>query len=70
MPKKIVIVCFGFEAQHLRSQPWHMAHGLATQLSEDNHHVTLITDVNDVPSTRYEIKKVSSILQKKVHLLN
>ena len=65
MLKKIVIVCFGFEAQHLRSQPWHMAHGLATQLSEDKHQVTLITDVNDIPSTRYEIKKISSIFTKK-----
>ena len=64
MLKKIVIVCFGFEAQHLRSQPWHMAHGLATQLGEDNHQVTLITDVIDVPSTHYEIKKVSSLFTK------
>ena len=42
--ERVAVVCFGFEADRVRRQPWHVADGLASGASALGHHVRLFTD--------------------------
>jgi glycosyltransferase involved in cell wall biosynthesis/thymidylate kinase len=57
-----LVVCFGFEADRIRRQPWHVAHGLALGLSRLGHRVRLVTDAGDPPAGQpYEIVRVGAL---------
>ena len=45
-----VVVCFGFEADRVRRQPWHVARGIATGLTARGRRVTLLTDARLPPN--------------------
>ncbi|PHS73123.1 MAG: hypothetical protein COB22_02320 [Cycloclasticus sp.] len=62
--KSIAIICFDFHATHIRSQPWHMAHGLAKGLKKESFNVKLFTDVEDVPDTDYPIQSVKALFHR------
>jgi glycosyltransferase involved in cell wall biosynthesis len=60
--RSFVVVCFGFAADRIRRQPWHVAHGLATGLTALGHRVRLITDAGRPPLGQvYEIVRVPEI---------
>ncbi len=44
-----VVVCFGFERDRVRRQPWHVARGIAIGLQARGRRVTLLTDAADPP---------------------
>lgn len=44
-----VVICFGFEQDRLRRQPWHVARGIALGLQHRGREVTLITDAGSPP---------------------
>ncbi|WP_191062574.1 glycosyltransferase, partial [Geminicoccus harenae] len=44
-----VVVCFGFEADRIRRQPWHVARGIALGLLAHGRRVTLVTDARSPP---------------------
>ncbi|WP_159715724.1 glycosyltransferase, partial [Geminicoccus flavidas] len=44
-----VVVCFGFEADRVRRQPWHVARGIALGLLAHGRRVTLVTDALSPP---------------------
>ena len=58
----IAVVCFGFEADRLRRQPWHVAHGLACGFTALGHHVRVLTDATALPTAqRYETETVAAL---------
>lgn len=61
---KVVIVCFGFSDKVTRSQPWHMADGLANSLTKQGFSVNLITDVRDTPVREYPIEKINKLFDR------
>ena len=44
-----VVICFGFERDRIRRQPWHVARGIAQGLQRRGRDVTLITDAAAPP---------------------
>ncbi|HWL69248.1 MAG TPA: glycosyltransferase [Geminicoccus sp.] len=44
-----VVVCFGFEADRVRRQPWHVARGIALGLLAHGRRVTIVTDARSPP---------------------
>ena len=61
---KITIICFGFNEKVTRSQPWHMADGLASTLSNNGHDVVLITDGVTPPVRDYLISKINNLYER------
>ncbi len=58
----IAVVCFGFEADRLRRQPWHVAHGLARGFTALGHHVRILTDAIAPPTAQgYETERVTAL---------
>ena len=47
--RRFVVVCFGFEADRVRRQPWRTAHGIADGLHGLGQGVTLVTDALHPP---------------------
>ena len=60
--ERVAVVCFGFEADRVRRQPWHVADGLASGASALGHHVRLFTDAADPPEGEdYEVARVPAL---------
>jgi len=64
MKKKIAIICFGFQARSVRSQPWHMADGMATALLGQGLSVEMLTDVEAVPCRDYKIHTLPALFHR------
>ena len=62
--KKIAIICFGFQRDKARSQPWHMADGLASGLVENGFPVKLFTDTADFPLRNYQIEAIDNLFHR------
>lgn len=61
----IAIVCFGFAADRVRRQPWHVAHGLATGCAALGHQVRVLTDATDpAPGEGYEVEAVPALFSR------
>ncbi len=64
MNRRVAIICFGFQTRQLRSQPWHMADGLAKGLMMEGFSVKLFTDTDDVPGKEYAIRSVKQLFHR------
>lgn len=66
-PGRIAVVCFGFAADRIRRQPWHVAHGLAKGFAANGHPVRMLTDSppegEGAPSAGlpYEVERVPAL---------
>ena len=49
MTADVVVICFGFDRERIRRQPWHVARGLAAGLAAHGETVALITDATAPP---------------------
>ena len=59
----VVIICFGFEHDRVRRQPWHVADGMARGLSELGQSVVLVTDATSPPRPpSYRVISVNRLL--------
>ena len=45
----VVVICFGFDRERIRRQPWHVARGLAVGLAAQGEAVAVITDAATPP---------------------
>lgn len=63
--KNIAIICFGFSENQIRSQPWHMADGIATGLLNEGFNVELFTDSNDAPKRTYQIHSLRKLFHRR-----
>ncbi|HEX2529576.1 MAG TPA: glycosyltransferase [Geminicoccus sp.] len=60
-----VVVCFGFEHDRIRRQPWHVAHGIASGLRMRGRRVTLLTDARQPPDGQgYAIRRVGWLFER------
>ena len=60
----IAIVCFGFNKRHVRSQPWHMADGMASGLTAQGYNVKIFTDDSEFPERDYPILALKSLFSR------
>ncbi len=49
---RVLVVCFGFEADRCNRQPWHTVDALCGRLARTGHAVTLVTDAGAPPLDR------------------
>lgn len=60
-----VVICFGFEHDRIRRQPWHAARGIASGLSSRGRRVTLLTDAVRPPTGQsFAIERVPHLFQR------
>jgi glycosyltransferase involved in cell wall biosynthesis len=62
--KNIAIICFGFSKQQVRSQPWHMANGVAMALEMEGFNINLLTDADDYPERNFRIHSLPALFEK------
>ena len=58
----VAVVCFGFEGDRVRRQPWHIAHGIARGFAANGRPVRLFTDAEHPPApAEYEVERVPAL---------
>ncbi len=61
--RRFVVVCFGFEGDRVRRQPWQTAHGIAEGLYGPGRTVTLVTDALHPPDdVTYAVVQVPGLM--------
>ena len=61
--RRFVVVCFGFESDRVRRQPWQTAHGIAEGLHGLGRSVTLVTDALHPPDdVAYAVVQVPGLM--------
>ncbi len=60
--RPVAVVCFGFAADRVRRQPWHVAHGIARGFAANGRPVRLFTDAEAPPTpAEYRVEQVSAL---------
>ena len=61
-----VVICFGFESDRVRRQPWHVARGIAAGLHGSGRRVTLLTDARSPPADEvFPVNKVPVLFSRR-----
>lgn len=63
--RRFAIICFGYDHERMRRQPWHVARGIAMGMAGLGHHATILTDAVDPPPAEgYALCRVDSLIER------
>jgi len=63
-PPRALIICFGFAAERMRRQPWHVAHGLAQGLGAHGFEALVVTDSGDGEAADYPVAAIGPLFER------